>query len=82
MKIFDYQYIDEKLIGGIEKNLPNYVDLLSNVERKATGAATLSHVMSAATSFIDGTVMETGTIRSGVKSALDEINEEDGLKKK
>ena len=37
MDLYDYQYIDDKIIGGIEKNLPNVSDILRNVERKATG---------------------------------------------
>ena len=37
MEEFDYKYIDDKIIGGIEKNLPNVADILRIVERKATG---------------------------------------------
>lgn len=37
MELYDYQYIDDKIIGGVEKNLPNVSDILRNVERKATG---------------------------------------------
>lgn len=36
--------------------------------------------MSAATSFMDGTAVETGTIRSGMKSALEE--EDEAIRKK
>ena len=54
--------------------------MLYNIEKKATGAASLTHVMSAATSFMDGTAVETGTIRSGMKSALEE--EDEAMKRK
>jgi hypothetical protein len=37
MELYDYQYIDEKIIGGVEKNLPTVSDILRNLERKATG---------------------------------------------
>ena len=37
MDIFDFQYLDDKIIGGIEKNLPNVSEILRTVERKATG---------------------------------------------
>lgn len=40
MDIYDYQYIDDKILGGIEKNLPNVGDILRIVERKATGKVT------------------------------------------
>jgi len=33
-------YIDDKIIGGVEKNLPNVSDILARVERKATGKVT------------------------------------------
>tara|TARA_B110000305_G_scaffold230452_1_gene282680 strand:- start:1788 stop:1949 length:162 start_codon:yes stop_codon:yes gene_type:complete len=37
MELYDYGYIDDTIIAGIEKNLPNVVDILRNVEKKATG---------------------------------------------
>ena len=40
MELYDYQYIDDNVIAGIEKNLPNVVDILRNVEKKATGKVT------------------------------------------
>lgn len=40
MDIYDFQYIDDKIIGGIEKNLPNVSDILRIVEKKATGKVT------------------------------------------
>jgi len=37
MNIYDHTYIDDKIIGGVEKNLPNVSDILRKVELKATG---------------------------------------------
>ena len=37
MDLYDYQYLDDKIIGGIEKNLPNVSEILRHVEKKATG---------------------------------------------
>ena len=35
--IYDFQYIDEKIIGSVERNLPAVVDIIKNVEKRATG---------------------------------------------
>ena len=35
--IYDSQYIDEKIIGGVERNLPAVADIIKNVEKRATG---------------------------------------------
>ena len=40
MELYDYSYLDDKIIGGVEKNLPNVADILRIVERKATGKVT------------------------------------------
>lgn len=40
MGIYDYVYIDEKIIGMVEKNLPNVADILRTVEKRATGKST------------------------------------------
>lgn len=40
MALYDYSYIDDKIIGTIEKNLPNVALILKKVEIKATGKAT------------------------------------------
>ena len=37
MALYDYTYIDEKIIGMIEKNLPNVTEILKTVEKRATG---------------------------------------------
>ena len=48
MLLYDYQYIDEKIIGGIEKNVPNVANILSIIEKKATGRITSTLSQSAA----------------------------------
>jgi hypothetical protein len=40
MGIYDYAYIDDKVIGMVEKNLPNVADILRTVEKRATGKTT------------------------------------------
>lgn len=40
MELYDYSYLDDKIIGGVEKNLPNVSDILRIVEKKATGKVT------------------------------------------
>ena len=47
MNIYDYTYIDEKIIGLVEKNLPNVSDILRTVEKRATGKATSTAALSA-----------------------------------
>lgn len=42
MACYDFEYIDSKVIGGVEKNLPAVADILKHVEKKATGKVTLS----------------------------------------
>ena len=37
MTLYDYSYIDDKIIGMIEKNLPNVSEILKTVEKRATG---------------------------------------------
>ena len=46
MELYDFQYIDDKIIGVIEKNLPNVSEILRNVERKATGKVSSAISMS------------------------------------
>jgi hypothetical protein len=47
MNIYDYAYIDEKIIGLVEKNLPNVADILRTVEKRATGKSTATAALSA-----------------------------------
>ena len=40
MTLYDYTYIDDKIIGIIEKNLPNVSEILKTLEKRATGKVT------------------------------------------
>lgn len=40
MTLYDFSYIDDKIIGSIEKNLPNCVDIIRTIEKRATGKTT------------------------------------------
>ncbi len=57
MTIYDYIYIDEKIIGMIEKNLPNVSEVLKTVEKRATGKVTSALSQ---TSMDGGDMAETG----------------------
>lgn len=47
MECYDFEYIDSKIIAGVEKNLPAVAEILRSVEKKATGKVTLSQSSSA-----------------------------------
>jgi len=40
MELYDFSYINDKIIGGVEKNLPNVAEILRYVEKKAVGRVT------------------------------------------
>lgn len=40
MVCYDFNYIDTKIIGGVEKNLPAVAEILRLIERRATGKIT------------------------------------------
>ena len=40
MTLYDFSYLDDKIIGGIEKNLPNCAEIIKTVEKRATGNVT------------------------------------------
>lgn len=40
MTLYDFSYIDEKIIGGVERNLPAVADIVKSVEKRATGRIT------------------------------------------
>jgi len=46
MALYDFTYIDDKIIGGVEKNLPNVGEILRTIEKRATGKAVSSLSMS------------------------------------
>ena len=39
-EFYDYQYIDDRIIGAVERNLPNVIEILKHVERQTTGKIT------------------------------------------
>ena len=47
MELYDFQYINDKIIGGIEKNLPNVAEILRTVEKKAVGRVTSTLTLNA-----------------------------------
>lgn len=63
IKLYDYTYIDETVIGGIERNLPNVADILATVEKRATGqvvsSLTQSSFSAAAAKSGDETLVKT-----------------------
>ncbi len=67
MTLYDYSYIDEKIIGVVEKNLPNVGEILKTVEKRATGktTSTLSQSLDASSQAGDTTRFgETGGLRA------------------
>ena len=40
MTLYDFSYIDEKIIGGVERNLPAVAEIIKSVEKRATGKVT------------------------------------------
>ena len=40
MSLYDFQYIDDKIIGGVERNLPAVAEIIKSVEKRATGKIT------------------------------------------
>ena len=40
MTLYDFQYIDDKIIGGVERNLPAVSEIIKSVEKRATGKVT------------------------------------------
>ena len=48
MELYDFSYIDDKILAGIEKNLPNVAGILQTVEKKATGKVSSALSQSAA----------------------------------
>lgn len=67
MTLYDFSYIDEKIIGAVEKNLPNVAEILKTVEKRATGKVTSTLSQSIDTSSQAGETTkfgETGGLRA------------------
>ena len=73
--LYDYQYIDDTIIGGVEKHLPAVSDILKNVEKRATGKVTSQMTMSVNSSHM-GTEAGNATKRShaSLGAGLDQTN--------
>lgn len=72
MDIYDYQYLDDKVIAGIEKNYPNVSEILRQVEKKATGkvTTTISESRESKSAYSDSQSQVTGAGQTGRLSAL------------
>ena len=74
--LYDYTYVDDKIIAGIEKNLPNVAEILAQVEKKATG-----HVVSSLTqSSFNAAAVARGSTETG--GSLMHQFLDDGIEKK
>jgi hypothetical protein len=79
MEFYDYIYIDEKIIGGIERSLPNIQEIIKSVEKRATGKVTST--LSVATSEAPGSIYEGETRAAsahGLAGAEDDLVSEGG----
>ena len=68
IKLYDYTYIDDKIIGGVEKHLPNVIEVLVSIEKKALGVTQSTFSMAAA--------------KSGDEALMKSIMEDQSTKKK
>jgi hypothetical protein len=53
MEAYDFTYIDDKIIGGVEKNLPAVADILKFIEKRATGKVTATLSMTSSQMIAD-----------------------------
>ena len=74
--LYDYTYIDDKILGGIEKNLPNVAEILAQVEKKATGNV----VSSLTQSSFNAAAVARGSTETGDNLMMNFID--DGIEKK
>ena len=59
MSLYDFSYIDEKIIGGVERNLPAVAEIIKSVERRATGKVTSALSVSSMQESTAGGLTET-----------------------
>jgi len=52
-EFYDYQYLDDRVIGAVERNLPNVIEILKHVERCATGKITSTLGLTSTTVRVD-----------------------------
>lgn len=72
MSLYDFAYIDDKIIGTVEKNLPNVADILKTVEKRATGKVTSSLSQSMTIDAETTKFGETGGLSSTLQTVDDE----------
>lgn len=68
IKLYDFSYIDEKIIGGVEKNFGSVLEMLISIEKKSLGTTQSSFAMTAA--------------KSGDENLMKSIMEDQAPKKK
>jgi len=80
MTLYDFSYIDEKIIGGVERNLPAVAEIIKSVEKRATGKVTSALSVSSFQESKDGGLTESHLSaqesRMGQTGALSEGGEE------
>ena len=59
MALYDFSYIDEKIIGGVERNLPAVAEIIKSVEKRATGKVTSALSVSSMQESTAGGLTET-----------------------
>lgn len=71
MTLYDYQYIDDKIINGVERNLPSVANILTQVEKRATGKITTALSIASSQQHAESTQMdETETKMSKGESLM------------
>ena len=81
MTLYDFQYIDDKIIGGVERSLPAVADIIKSVEKRATGKVTSAlSVSSHQDSTIGGNLTESHM--SAGDTRMSEILSEGGEEQK
>lgn len=78
MALYDHTYIDEKIIGGVERNLPAVADIIKNVEKRATGKVTTAlSVSSRQESTLGGELTESHMSAHDTRMSSDVFSEGD-----
>ena len=83
MTLYDFSYIDDKIIGGVERNLPAVADIVKSIEKRATGKVTSA--LSATSSQMDntqGAATMNDTQMSGHETRTTEFASEGGEEQK
>lgn len=78
MSCYDFEYIDTKIIGGVEKNLPAVTEILRYVERKATGKITSQLSQSSSTMIKDDAEGGAADSQIGMSVTHSVLNQSNG----